>query len=313
MKILLVEDSRATALITTARLEHFGHEVTHAISGKVAIQLFQPNKFDLILMDIEMPEMNGFETTTRIRALEGNEDWSWTPIIFLTATDTASNLVTAIKAGGDDFLSKMTDESVLQAKMEAMGRIAVMRHRLSIANQKLQEQAHKDVLTGIANRRYLDMQTDVQWERCLNDKKPFTLLLMDVDKFKQYNDTYGHQKGDFCLQHVASIIDQVSDDLKLSRKIDNALAARYGGEEFVLILPGATSEIGQNISKIILEKLKEKPWKHEKNDWGYVSVSIGCKTSNPSIDGLDIAATYREADELLYKAKEGGRNQFQFN
>jgi CheY-like chemotaxis protein len=124
MKILLVEDSRATAMVTTARLESFGHEVQHAISGQLALECFQKSTFDLILMDIEMPGMNGFETTTRIRALEGHEPWAWTPIIFVTATDTATNVVTAIEAGGDDFISKMAPESVLQAKMKAMSRIA---------------------------------------------------------------------------------------------------------------------------------------------------------------------------------------------
>jgi CheY-like chemotaxis protein len=110
MKILLVEDSRATAMVTTARLESFGYEVQHAISGQLALDSFQKSTFDLILMDIEMPGMNGFETTTRIRALEGHEPWAWTPIIFVTATDTPTNVVTAIEAGGDDFISKMAPE-----------------------------------------------------------------------------------------------------------------------------------------------------------------------------------------------------------
>ena len=111
MKILLVDDSRAIAMITTARLESFGHEVRHAINGPTAIELFQKESFDLILMDIEMPGMNGFETTTRIRSLEGHEQWAWTPIIFVTATDSDDNLVTAIEAGGDDFISKGVAES----------------------------------------------------------------------------------------------------------------------------------------------------------------------------------------------------------
>jgi CheY-like chemotaxis protein len=87
MKILLVDDSRAIAVVTSARLESFGHHVQHAINGEVALELFQKEPFDLILMDIEMPGMNGFETTTRIRAVEGQEPWAWTPIIFVTATD----------------------------------------------------------------------------------------------------------------------------------------------------------------------------------------------------------------------------------
>src|SRR3990167_9311320 len=147
MKILLVDDSRAIAMVTRARLESFGYEVKHAIDGETALRFFQAERFDLILMDIEMPGMNGFEVTTRIRAQEGLEPWAWTPIIFVTATDTDTNLVTAIEAGGDDFISKNVPENVLQAKMKAMSRIAAMRSRLCLANNKLQDQANRDGLT----------------------------------------------------------------------------------------------------------------------------------------------------------------------
>src|SRR5574344_1101379 len=164
MTILLVDDSRAIAMITTARLESFGHEVRHAINGPTAIELFQKESFDLILMDIEMPGMNGFETTTRIRSLEGHEQWAWTPIIFVTATDSDDNLVTAIEAGGDDFISKGVAESVLQAKMKAMSRIATLRSRLAQANNRLQDQANHDGLTGLYNRRAMDMRVDLLWE-----------------------------------------------------------------------------------------------------------------------------------------------------
>ena len=115
-----------------------------------AVARFQADLFDLILMDIEMPGMNGFETTTRIRALEGNEPWAWTPIIFVTATDTPTNVVTAIEAGGDDFISKMAPEGVLQAKMKAMSRIAACVCGWP-CQRKLQDQANRDGLTGLFN------------------------------------------------------------------------------------------------------------------------------------------------------------------
>ena len=241
MKILLVEDSRATAMVTTARLESFGHEVEHAVSGQVALDYFQKSTFDLILMDIEMPGMNGFGTTTRIRALEGGEPWAWTPIIFVTATDTPTNVVTAIEAGGDDFISKMAPESVLQAKMKAMSRIAALRTRLADANRKLQEQANLDGLTGLFNRRAMDMQVDSLWDLAVGAKKPFSLLMIDVDNFKKYNDHYGHLAGDDCLRAVAnclaSTVQQANDDKVTS----GAFAARYGGEEFVVIIPESAS------------------------------------------------------------------------
>jgi diguanylate cyclase (GGDEF)-like protein len=241
MKILLVDDSRAIALVTTARLESFGHEVMHAINGQLAIELFQRYQFDLVLMDIEMPGMNGFETTTRIRALEGHEPWAWTPIIFVTATDTDTNLVTAIEAGGDDFISKSVSESVLQAKMKALARIAAMRQRLAQANAKLQDQANRDGLTGLFNRRAMDLRVDALWEDAVRFGKSFSLLMIDVDNFKKYNDFYGHQAGDECLLAVASCIDRVVAAASADQMVPGAFVARYGGEEFSVVIPEVAS------------------------------------------------------------------------
>lgn len=308
MKILLVEDSRATAMVTTARLESFGHEVAHAISGQVALDHFAQTPFDLILMDIEMPGMNGFETTTRIRALEGNEPWAWTPIIFVTATDTPTNVVTAIEAGGDDFISKMAPEAVLQAKMKAMSRIAALRMRLAHANLKLQDQANRDGLTGLFNRRAMDMQIDNLWDLAVRAKTPFSLLMIDVDNFKKYNDHYGHLAGDDCLRAVgnclATTVQQANDDKVTS----GAFAARYGGEEFAVIIPGAACGTHLGLASTIVEAVAALRLPHEKNaEWGVITISLGGVCADPAID--KVVTLFREADALLYKAKEAGRNR----
>ena len=163
MNILLVEDSRAAAALMTARLISFGHEVSHAENGQMAFDKFRVSPPDLVLMDIEMPLMNGFEAANRIRALEATQKWAWTPIIFLTGSDTPENLVMAIEAGGDDFLSKTVPEDILRAKMKAMTRIATMRQLLSIANLKLEQQASRDGLTGLFNRRWMDLNVNLAW------------------------------------------------------------------------------------------------------------------------------------------------------
>lgn len=141
MKILLVEDSRSIAILLTARLEALGHGVLHAEDGAKGVELFPNAEADLVLMDIEMPIMNGFEAVSRIRAFETTQKWAWTPIIFLTASDTSEDLVTAIEVGGDDFIVKSAPEVVLQAKMKAMTRIAQLRQRLTEALQTLDKQA----------------------------------------------------------------------------------------------------------------------------------------------------------------------------
>lgn len=308
MKILLVDDSRAIALVMTARLESFGHEVRHAPDGLSAIEMFRNEPFDLVLMDIEMPGMNGFEATTRIRGLEGHEPWAWTPIIFVTATDTESNLVTAIEAGGDDFISKTVAETVLQAKMKAMSRIAGLRSRLSLANSKLQEQANRDGLTSLLNRRAMDMQVDTLWEVATRTGSPFSLLMIDVDNFKRYNDHYGHLAGDECLRAVAGAIDACVQQAHDDRTAPGAFAARYGGEEFSVIIPDAPDGIHAGLATSLVEAVSALRIPHAENgEYGVVTISIGGACFNPA-GGL-IKALFRLADERLYKAKSGGRNR----
>ncbi|MCG2576943.1 diguanylate cyclase [Dechloromonas sp. XY25] len=308
MKILLVDDSRAIAMVMCARLESFGHEVRHAANGQAAIDLFQAEAIDLILMDIEMPGMNGFEATTRIRALEGHEPWAWTPIIFVTATDTDSNLVTAIEAGGDDFISKTVSEAVLQAKMKAMSRIAALRSRLSQANRKLQDQANRDGLTGLLNRRAMDLQVDTLWEQAARAGRPFSLLMVDVDNFKRYNDHYGHLAGDECLRAVANCIDHCVQHAHDDRTALGAFAARYGGEEFAVVVPDAAPGVHAGLASSLVEAVHALRIPHEKNgDFGVVTISIGGACIDPTAG--HVKELFRQADDLLYKAKESGRNR----
>ncbi|MCE1240214.1 MAG: diguanylate cyclase [Azonexaceae bacterium] len=311
MKILLVDDSRAIAMVTTARLESFGHEVRHAIDGPTAIELFQKEHFDLVLMDIEMPGMNGFETTTRIRALEGHEPWAWTPIIFVTATDTDTNLVTAIEAGGDDFISKTVPESVLQAKMKAMSRIARLRTRLALANGKLQEQANCDALTGLLNRRAMDLRVDTLWEIAEHQGKPFSLLMIDVDNFKKYNDHYGHPAGDECLRRVAECLQKEVDAVNADQTAPGAFVARYGGEEFSVIIPDAPHGVHAGIALGLIEAVAGMQIPHVQNaGYGVVTISVGTICMTPASGAVKLL--FRRTDELLYRAKENGRNRVEF-
>jgi len=319
MKILLVEDSRSIATVMASRLESFGNEVTHAIDGLTALEKFKAASFDVILMDIEMPGMNGFETTTRIRALEGGQAWAWTPIIFLTSSDTATNLVTAIEAGGDDFLAKSIPATVLHAKMKAMARIAALRQRLSLANSKLQEQANRDGLTGLCNRRYMDLQVDSLWDAAVHQRQPFGLLMLDVDNFKKYNDHYGHQDGDDCLRTVAAALAEsvemayaggIMPALPDDTGHDRTFAARYGGEEFAIIVPHANEDVMQALAQTILETLRAKAVPHALNEaWGIVTASIGGALLNPASG--EVGDVFRQADAALYRAKHAGRNRFE--
>lgn len=311
MKILLVEDVRSIAAVLTARLTSFGHEVNLAENGQQAIDKFRESAPDLVLMDIEMPIMNGFEATNRIRAFEVTQKWAWTPIIFLTASDTQENLITAIEAGGDDFLVKGLSEEVLHAKMKAMSRIAAMRQLLSIANHKLEEQANRDGLTGLFNRRWLDLNVDMAWDESMRTGTPIALLMLDIDNFKKYNDLYGHQAGDDCLRSVAQVIDAVVTEMNAEGETTDAFASRYGGEEFTVVIPHASIAACEGCATRILETLRNMKIPHEHNAaWGIVTTSIGaCRLEKAN--GL-VKALFRDADAALFRAKDGGRNRVEF-
>jgi diguanylate cyclase (GGDEF)-like protein len=308
MKILLVDDARSVAQVMTSRLNSYGYEVVHAENGQKAVELFPTLYPDLILMDIEMPVMNGFVATNQIRAIEATQEWAWTPIIFLTSSDTVQNLITAIEAGGDDFMSKFVPEPVLQAKMQAMSRIAGLRQRLSAANAKLQDIADHDGLTGLLNRRSMDRKVDTAWSAALHGATPFGLLMLDIDNFKKYNDHYGHQAGDDCLRKVALTVAGVTEASNNRGLTHNAFAARYGGEEFAVTIPGASQAAYEQLGQAIVQGVHGLALPHEKNNaWGVTTISVG-GTWQPAAQG-EIKQLFRQADEKLYVAKEHGRNR----
>jgi diguanylate cyclase (GGDEF)-like protein len=308
VRILLVEDARSVVMVMTSRLKSYGYEVHHAENGQRAVEEFQSVDFDLVLMDIEMPVMNGFVAASKIRAFEATREWAWTPIIFLTSSDTVQNLTMAIEAGGDDFMSKFVPEPVLQAKMKAMSRIANLRQRLSSANTKLQNIADLDGLTGLLNRRCMDRKVDSHWLDCSREGAPFALLMLDIDNFKKYNDHYGHLSGDDCLRRVAMAIDHAAQATNREGLTANAFAARYGGEEFAVTIPHASKEAYEDLSQRIVKAVSTLAIPHEKNnDWGVTTISVGGNWLE-SANG-ELKNVFRQADQRLYVAKERGRNR----
>jgi diguanylate cyclase (GGDEF)-like protein len=309
MKILLVDDARAVVQVMEARLSSYGHDVVHAANGQAAVEQFAVEAPDLVLMDVEMPVMNGFEAASRIRAWEATRQWAWTPIIFLTSSDTTENLVTAIEAGGDDFMSKFAPATVLEAKMKAMSRIATLRQRLSLANQKLQDLATRDGLTSLANRRHLDLTVDEWWARACTQRLTFGLMLVDIDHFKRYNDHYGHQEGDDCLRAVAQALQTTVEQAQGSGELAQALVARYGGEEFCVVGLDVPASVWSALAQRLVDAVQALQREHVKNPpTQRVSISLGC-THTPAQSHARIEELFRQADTRLYCAKNAGRNQ----
>src|SRR6516164_2148597 len=235
LKALLVEDSVTGAGLIAHQLRSIGIEVLLAHEGNEGLRLFREQRPDIVLLDVILPGLDGFEIARRIRQIELHGEW--TPVIFLTARSTDEDLESGIEAGGDDYLFKPVSSVVLAAKVRAMQRLAQMRHslvvltrRLDEANQELQRVSAIDGLTGIANRRQFDEVLGREWRRAQRRDGPVGLILCDVDSFKPYNDHFGHLAGDECLRQIAQCLAS-----NVRRPTD--LAARYGGEEFAIILP----------------------------------------------------------------------------
>lgn len=310
MKVLLVEDTVTSATVVCRWLNGMGLSVLHAKTGEEGLEMFMRERPDLVLLDIIMPGIDGFEVARCIRRYEKPRDW-WTPIIFLTARADENDLQHAIDAGGDDYLIKPVSEIVLKAKISAMRRVAQMRDslhkmqdKLKRANEQLQRLSTLDSLTGIANRRQFDASLLREWRRCSRSGKPLSLLVVDVDLFKLFNDHYGHQMGDECLRVV-------SHTLRERTRRQDDLVARYGGEEFAAILPETDPEgalaVAEDMRAGVAALCIEHAWSTVAQ---IVTVSIGVASIIPPREcEMGIPALINAADSALYSAKESGRNQ----
>ncbi len=296
-QILVVDDSRTQRFVINQYLSPLGCDVVLCESGEDA--LFQVSELvpDLIILDVEMPGLTGFETC---RALRGLLQDHWVPIIYLTARTEPKDIVEGLNVGGDTYISKPVHEEVLTAIVKAMLRVSTNQIELMQANQKLDEVAHYDVLTQVMNRRGYEDMFERLWKDHQRKKSPLTIMMMDIDQFKTYNDGYGHIQGDQCLRQVAQTLKGA-----LKRPID--ILARYGGEEFVVLLPGTDEEGAMNVANRFIEAMSQANLPHEYSDTKpFVTVSIGM--AQVRFDTEDKKQVLERADKALYHAKESGRN-----
>ena len=197
----MVEDSMVAIRAITGYLEEIGVHPMIAETGSAAVELYRKERPDIILLDIILPDIDGYEVAKQVRKLQGKDDW--TAIIFLSVMSKDDDLARGIQAGGDDYLMKPVGRVVLQAKVAAMYRLVRMQRALVKLTEQLNEANHElhrismiDGLTGIANRRLFDESLEREWRRCARLKKPLSIVMLDVDYFKKYNDKNGHQAGD---------------------------------------------------------------------------------------------------------------------
>lgn len=299
MKILLVEDSATLRYAMRNYILEAGHTPLMASTGEEALQLLENTPVDMIIMDVEMPGLNGFETTRLIREwLAGH----WIPIIFVTGRNEDEAYREGIDVGGDDYLIKPVSFMVLKAKIRAMERIADMRDQLNRLNAELEAISQLDSLTHIYNRRTFNELAAQQWGLANRQQYAISALMIDVDHFKLYNDHYGHPAGDTCLKQITQAIKSC-----LLRPSD--LLGRYGGEEFVVLLPNSDTLGALRVAETIQDAIRHIHIKHDASPTDeLVTVSVGGATCLRTT-GHKLEELIKGADRALYKVKRAGRNR----
>ena len=303
MNILIVDDEEPLRTLTAQYVSNAGHMPVAVASGAEAIEAFGVFDIDMVILDVTMQEMDGFETCVKIREILGER---WIPIVFLTANTETEHYEKGIASGADDYLLKPANPVVLRAKINAMARIVDINAKLEKAYAELEKQSLVDSLTQVTNRKgFFDHA-----ERCLKtakrDKSALSVLMIDVDHFKQFNDNYGHLKGDEVLRTAAEEMAS-----KLRRPLD--MFARYGGEEFVAIFPNTDYEGVQQAAEAMRLAVAELNVPHSHGGGiGFVTVSVGmCYCVDASEFTLeDIISA---AGKALYISKDQGRNKVSYS
>lgn len=303
--ILIIDDDSFMRLQLCQAMQQEGFRVKVVNDGQQGLAAYQELHPDLILLDAMMPVMDGFTCCRQLQNLPGGDR---TPVLMITGLEDQISVDHAFDAGATDFVTKPIHWPVLRQRVRRALReaqlsqeLAKANQELQRANQELQRLAISDGLTQIANRRRFDQYLEQEWQRLSREQIPLSLLLCDVDFFKAYNDTYGHQAGDHCLQQIAQAL-----SLAATRPAD--LVARYGGEEMAVVLPHTPISGALQVADDIRQRIRALEIVHAKSDINhYITLSIGIAGGIPSPQGSP-EALIAAADQALYQAKAGGRD-----
>ncbi|MDI3355049.1 diguanylate cyclase [Pseudomonas sp. UYIF39] len=287
---LLIVDDQPTNIRVLHELFRQDCDVFMATSGEQAISVCQTQLPDLILLDVVMEGMDGHEVCRRLKADPATQG---IPIIFITAQQQESDEVLGLELGAVDFITKPINTTIVRARVRT-------HLTLKLQSDLLRSMALMDGLTGVANRRKFNEDILAAWRLCFREQKPLSLILVDVDYFKRYNDRYGHQAGDDCLKSVAQTLSET-----VRRPYD--LVARYGGEEFACVLPNTVLSGAVEIAERMQERVRTLGIEHSASDVDrVVTISLGVATLTPTRD-LEFQALIEAADKQLYEAKNAGR------
>ncbi len=303
--LLIVDDDPLIIQAIAKALQGLGR-LRFATGGREALALASAEPPDLLLLDAQMPDLNGLEVLRQLRERSDTRDLQ---VIVITSQSDDATEQSALELGAADFLAKPVRPAVLLARVRTQ-------LRLKQALDALRQQATLDQLTRCANRHVLMEAIEREWARALRERQRFSLLLLDVDHFKRFNDRYGHLAGDQALVVVADLLRQCA-----GRPGD--LVARYGGEEFAVLLTGADRDGAEAVAHCLRTRLAARALPHEDGVNGLLTVSIGAASFGPDSAGWTEQPTgpvpggqswsanqlLNLADQALYEAKRRGRDQ----
>jgi diguanylate cyclase (GGDEF)-like protein len=298
--ILVVDDNPTNLSVLSQALKAAGHKVRVAVDGESAIEQLEENLPDLILLDLQMPGIDGFETCARLKANLATQD---IPIIFITASADIENKVRGLSVGAVDYITKPFQHEEVLARVRVHLTLRFLTRKVQEQAIVLERLANLDGLTQVANRRRFDEYFEKEWQRLAREQAPLSLILCDIDYFKCYNDHYGHQTGDTCLKQVAQTIEQ-----SVKRPAD--LVARYGGEEFVVILPNTPVEGAAHVAERFQSEIRQLEILHAQSEVSpFITLSMGISGQVPT-HAVEPQSLIVAADRALYAAKAQGRNTY---
>ena len=322
-KIVLIDDDQDSCLLIKTFLGSIYHkdDIVEFFSGQAALEYFKLDTLtactqgvDLILLDVLMPGLNGIEVCTRIKR---NNVFDDVPVLMVTASNELEFLADSFEVGAIDFINKPIRKIELLARVRSALRLRneVMMRRmreqelielnltLKKNNLMLEQLAIFDKLTGIHNRGHLDWVLDREWANAQRNQMPLSLIMIDIDYFKTYNDTYGHLGGDDCLRQVAQTLQTI-----LKRK--NDFIGRYGGEEFLVILPSVDHHDAMQLAEAFRTGIHALAIPHtQSKNAQVITISLGISTLTHFNDNDHPDLLIHCADQALYQAKASGRNQ----
>jgi diguanylate cyclase (GGDEF)-like protein len=296
-RILVVDDNQDNIEIIATRLRFRGYEMDEAMDGHQALASVHENPPDLILLDVMLPDIDGYEISRRIK---GDESLPFIPIILVTARDSTQDKVAGLDAGADDYLTEPINFPELEARVRSMLRIKRLQDELEEKNRELERLSISDGLTGLFNHRHIHSLLQEEFERVQRTGEKISVAMFDLDRFKSVNDTYGHPAGDRVLQELADILRDTA------REVDRL--ARYGGEEFMAILPETDIEDATVFVERVRREVARRPFDIGGPEPLRMTISIGVATyPHEAIDSPETLV--KTADDALYAAKAVGRNR----